>query len=76
MVSRDEALGMFAEKSLAELISNFPEDDDFVLSMRPMVDFVETHLSDNARIKSLKVTQCSRAHWRADVTKDPVRGTR
>ena len=75
VVSRDEALEMFAEnKFKVELISNLPEDATIsCYRCGPMVDLCRgPHLPDTAWIKSLKVTQCSRAHWRADVTKDPL----
>ena len=75
VVGRDEALEMFAEnKFKVELISNLPEDATIsCYRCGPMVDLCRgPHLPDTAWIKSLKVTQCSRAHWRADVTKDPL----
>lgn len=75
VVSREEALEMFKEnKFKVELISNLAEDATIsCYRCGPMVDLCRgPHLPDTAWIKSLKVTQCSRAHWRADVTKDPL----
>jgi len=74
-VTRDEALEMFTEnKFKVELITNLP-DDARISCYRcgPMVDLCRgPHLPDTAWIKSVTVNQCSRAHWRADVTKDPL----
>ena len=74
-VSRDEALEMFLEnKFKVELINNLPGDATIsCYRCRPMVDLCRgPHLPDTAWIKSVSVNQCSRAHWRADVTKDPL----
>mmetsp|Transcript_16660 Transcript_16660/g.40841 ORF Transcript_16660/g.40841 Transcript_16660/m.40841 type:complete len:725 (+) Transcript_16660:212-2386(+) len=75
VVSRDEALEMFAEnKFKVELISNLA-GDAIISCYRcgPMVDLCRgPHLPDTAWIKSVAVNQCSRAHWRADVKNDPL----
>ena len=74
-VSRDEALEMFLEnKFKVELINNLPGDATIsCYRCGPMVDLCRgPHLPDTAWIKSVSVNQCSRAHWRADVTKDPL----
>lgn len=75
VVSRAEALEMFEEnKFKIELISNLPEDATIsCYRCGPMVDLCRgPHLPDTAWLKSVSVNQCSRAHWRADVTKDPL----
>ncbi len=75
VVSRAEALEMFQEnKFKVELISNLPEDATIsCYRCGPMVDLCRgPHLPDTAWIKTVSVNQCSRAHWRADVTKDPL----
>ena len=74
-VSRDEALEMFLEnKFKVELITNLPEDATIsCYRCGPMVDLCRgPHLPDTAWIKAVTVNQCSRSHWRADVTKDPL----
>ena len=73
-VSRDEALEMFLEnKFKVELITSLPgRRAHLVLPVRSDGGPLRgPHLPDTAWIKSVTVNQCSRAHWRADVTKDP-----
>ena len=75
VVSRAEALEMFEEnKFKIELISGLPEDATIsCYRCGPMVDLCRgPHLPDTGHLKAVAVTQCSRAHWRADVTKDPL----
>ena len=75
VVSRAEALEMFEEnKFKIELISNLPEDATIsCYRCGPMVDLCRgPHLPDTGALKTVSVTMCSRAHWRADVTKDPL----
>jgi len=75
VVTRAEALEMFAEnKFKVELISNLPEDATIsCYRCGPMVDLCRgPHLPDTAWLKCVSVNQCSRAHWRADVTKEPL----
>eukprot|EP00740_Mantoniella_antarctica_P009276 CAMPEP_0181367474 /NCGR_PEP_ID=MMETSP1106-20121128/11429_1 /TAXON_ID=81844 /ORGANISM="Mantoniella antarctica, Strain SL-175" /LENGTH=731 /DNA_ID=CAMNT_0023483237 /DNA_START=149 /DNA_END=2344 /DNA_ORIENTATION=+ len=74
-VSRAEALEMFAEnKFKVELITNLPDGVSIsCYRCGPMVDLCRgPHLPDTAWIKAVTINQCSRAHWRADVTKDPL----
>ena len=75
VVSRAEALEMFEEnKFKLELIGGLPEDATIsCYRCGPMVDLCRgPHLPDTGHLKAVAVTQCSRAHWRADVTKDPL----
>jgi len=75
VVTRAEALEMFAEnKFKIELISNLPEEATIsCYRCGPMVDLCRgPHLPDTAWLKAVTVNQCSRAFWRADVTKEPL----
>ena len=74
-VNRTEALDMFKEnKFKVELIENLPEDAAIsCYRCGPMVDLCSgPHLPNTGYLKAASVTQASRSHWRADVTKDAL----
>eukprot|EP00878_Enallax_costatus_P001087 GHUV01001224.1.p1 GENE.GHUV01001224.1~~GHUV01001224.1.p1 ORF type:complete len:714 (+),score=237.30 GHUV01001224.1:1826-3967(+) len=75
VVSRDEALAMFQEnKFKIEIINGLPEDATISLyRVGPMVDLCHgPHLPNTSLLKAAAITNCSRAFWRADVTKEPL----
>lgn len=75
VVTRDEALSMFQEnKFKIEIINGLPADATISLyRCGPMVDLCHgPHLPNTGFLKAVSVTQLSRAHWRADITKEPL----
>lgn len=75
VVSRDEALGMFQEnKFKVEIIEGLPADATITLyRVGPMVDLCTgPHLPNSGYLKSVAITNMSRAMWRADASKEPL----
>lgn len=75
VVSREEALGMFAEnKFKVELIEGLPADAEITLyRCGPMVDLCTgPHLPNTGYLKAAKVTSASCAFWRADAKKEAL----
>jgi len=75
VVSREEALGMFAEnKFKAELIEGFPAGSEITLyRCGPMVDLCTgPHLPHTGYLKAAKVTSASCAFWRADAKREAL----
>lgn len=75
VVSRDEALGMFQEnKFKVEIIEGLPHDATITLyRVGPMVDLCTgPHLPNSGYLKSMAITNMSRAMWRADASKEPL----
>ncbi|KAK3246693.1 hypothetical protein CYMTET_43779 [Cymbomonas tetramitiformis] len=75
VVGRDEALAMFEEnKFKVEIISALPADAVITLYRNgPFVDLCSgPHVPNTGFVKAVAVNSCSRAHWRADVKKEPL----
>ncbi|CAK0779434.1 hypothetical protein CVIRNUC_004773 [Coccomyxa viridis] len=75
VVTREEALSMFEEnKFKAEIIQGLPQDATISLyRCGPMVDLCHgPHLPNTGLLKASAVSAVNRAHWRADVNKEPL----
>mmetsp|Transcript_3792 Transcript_3792/g.4274 ORF Transcript_3792/g.4274 Transcript_3792/m.4274 type:complete len:725 (-) Transcript_3792:256-2430(-) len=75
VVSRDEALECFLEnKFKVELINEFPPETVLTLYRNgPLIDLCRgPHVPTTGYITAVAVNSCSRAHWRADVKKEPL----